>query len=149
MTKILNVEKKEENGVVVWERVVKDEIWGRIVQRLIIDTPRVVVSRSWMDRHYGETRLEKVVLSKPTRWKDRDVSVVLVYTRGSEGEGNNHWYSVDIVPSDPRQVDEFLQSIKDFDTWWKAISCLENTCRGISVHYVVECDLSPCLQPTA
>ena len=148
MTKILSVKKTEEDGVTIWERVVKDEVWGRIVQRLVIDPQRVVALRSWMDRHYSETRLEKVVLSRPVRWNDRDVSVVLTYVRGHEGEGNNHWYGVDIVPSDPRHVDAFLQSIKDFDTWWQAVTCLRNTCRDIGYTYVVDCDISPCLQTT-
>jgi hypothetical protein len=145
MTKIVSVNREVKDGAIIWKRIVKDEIWGVIRQQLVIVPGQKAVMRSWMDRHYGESRIEKIVLSRPVQWRGRTVEVVLVYTRGSEGEGNNQWRSVDIVPRDPQHIDTLLHKIVDFDAYHDAVTCLREMCKEMSYTNVVECDISPCL----
>jgi hypothetical protein len=144
MTKIISVKRQEKDGLVVWERELRDEVWGRITQRLTIKPGEKATMQSWMDRHYWESRLEKVVFSEPVQWRGRDVHVVLVYTRGSEGEGRSQWRGVDIVSRDPQHIDALLSRIADFDTYHDVVTCLHNTCKEMSYFNVVECDISPC-----
>ncbi len=138
--KIISVEKTEKNGIVEIRRIVKDEILGTIEQLLII-TPQEVSLRKWYGRHYGETTLKRVKLSK----QYKGIDVILTLTRGFEGEGNNWWRSVDIVPRSNEDVDKLLGKIKDFDTYADVLSCLQNTCRDMSYINVVECDVSACI----
>jgi len=145
MTKIVSVEKQEKDGVTVWRRVLKDEIWGKINQVLIINPSREVSLRSWMDRHYWETTLRRVQLAEPVRVGDREVGVVLEYTRGHEGEGNNHWRTVTLVFRDENHVDALLSRIVDFDTYERTITCMRDACKEISYFYTVVCDVSACL----
>jgi hypothetical protein len=146
MTKIISMERQEKDGLVIWERELRDEVWGRITQRLTIKPGEKATMQSWMDRHYWESRLERVVLSRPVQWKGRTVDVVLTYTRGSEGEGNNNWRSVDIVPHNLQDIDALLHKIVDFDTYSNIVACLRETCKQMSYFNTVECDISPCIQ---
>jgi hypothetical protein len=138
--KILSEEKREENGIIKMKRIIKDEILGNIELVLTI-TPHEVSLKRWSAWGYGEKRLRRVELLKPYK----GVNVVLAYDYGFEGEGHSHWRGVDIVPRDPSHVDRLLSQIRDFDTFADTLSCLNNVCKGISTHNVVECDISQCL----
>jgi hypothetical protein len=146
MAKIISVEKEERDGLIIWRRVLRDEILGVVRQQLAINPGQKVTMRSWTDRHYWESRLEKVVLPRVVQWRGRDVHVVLAYVRGSEGEGNNWWRGVDIVPRDPSHIDALLSKIVDFDTYSDVVACLRETCKQMSYFNTVECDISPCIQ---
>lgn len=138
--KILNEKRTQENDTIKIERIVKDEILGNIKLVLTI-TKNQVMLRSWSAWGYSERRLRRVKLLKPYK----GIDVVLAYDYGFEGEGHNHWRGVDIVPHDPSHVDMVLSKINDFDTFANTLSCLNNVCKGISTHNVVECDISKCL----
>jgi hypothetical protein len=138
--KILEEKREEKDGIVKIRRVVKDEILGEITLVLTI-TPQEISLRKWYSRHYGETRLTRVKLLKPYK----GIDTIIEYVHGFEGEGNNWWRGVDIVPFDPSHVNMLMSKVKDFDTFSQVISCLYDKCKGISTHNVVECDISACL----
>ena len=138
--KILSEERREENGIIKIKRIVKDEILGDIKLLLTI-MPHEVSLRRWSAWGYREVTLRRIRLIKPYK----GIDTILAYDYGFEGEGHSHWRGVDIVPRDPSHVDMVLSKIKDFDTFANTLSCLNNACKGISTHNVVECDISKCL----
>jgi hypothetical protein len=138
--KILETKKEEKGDVVKHTRIVKDEILGKIRQVLTI-APGEIVLRRWGGWGYGESRLRRVKLLKPYK----GIDTILAYDYGYEGEGHNHWRGVDIVPKDSSHVDMLMSKIRDFESFENVLECLHNTCREISTHNVVECDISACL----
>jgi hypothetical protein len=138
--KIISETKKEQPGKTIIERIVRDEILGKIRQVLTI-THEEITLRSWSAWGYKETTLKKVKLVRPYK----GIDVVLAYDYGYEGEGRSHWRGVDIVSRDPSHVDMLLRKIVDFDTFANTLECLRKVCREISTHNVVECDISACL----
>jgi hypothetical protein len=140
LPKVISIKEDKKDGEKTIIRTVKDEILGIIKSVLIIKHEEIVL-RTWSAWGYREKRLRKVKLRQPYK----GVDTVLAYDYGFEGGGFNNWRGVDIVPRDPSHVDMLLSKIVDFDTFANVLECLRNTCRKISTHNIVECDISACL----
>jgi hypothetical protein len=130
MTKVLSQEKEEKDGMIVINRVVLDEVFGRIKQRLVI-TRNEVVYRSWFDRHYSEISLR--------RMKTRDGRDAVDVVWGHEGEGRSDWYWTIIIAD---QIDQLFDIIRDYDTFKDVISRLYDGCLAKNVNKRVECNIS-------
>jgi len=124
------------NGTpVVLRRQVRVDAAGTFEQTLTI-TPNEISKQTRGNRYYAETTIRRSRLSS---------FPAIHYLHGVESEGNNHWRSVMIIPTEASQIDVIWQKIKDFDTFEAVAKCLHEVCnRGGACNDVV-CDLSVCL----
>jgi len=110
--------------------------------------PKEISKKTWGTRFYAETTIRKSYLGSNN-------IPAIHYLHGLESEGNNHWRSVMIIPTEPSQIDAIWQKIKDFDTFEAVAKCLHEICnRGgacdsvicdLSICMTLMCDLKPCI----
>ena len=103
--------------------------------------PKEISKKTWGTRFYAETTIRKSYLGS-----SNIPAIHLI--RGVESEGNNHWRSVMIIPTEPSQIDVLLSKIKDFETFEAVAKCLHEICnRGGACGYrdAIICDLNICL----
>jgi hypothetical protein len=125
---------------VVLKRQVRVDAAGTFEQTLTI-TPNEISKQTRGSRYYAETTIRR------TRLSSYDIPAIH-FIHGVESEGNNHWRSIMIIPSDQKQIDELLSRIKDFETFEAVAKCLHEICnRGGACGYrdAVICDLNICL----
>jgi hypothetical protein len=133
LPKILSEKKEEKNGMLVIERIVQDEVLGRVVQRLIVAKDQAV-HRSWSGRLYSEVSMRRIKV------KDGRDAIDIIW--GSEGEGRSDWYWVIIVPPDPQQIERLFEAVRDYDAFKNVFAKLYDACISKNVNKRVECDLS-------
>jgi len=124
----------------VLKRQVKVDAAGVFEQTLTI-TPKEISKQTRGSRYYAETTIRR------SRLSSYDIPAIH-YLHGVESEGNNHWRSVMIIPTEASQIDAIWQKIKDFDTFEAVAKCLHEICnRGGACGYrdAIVCDLNICL----
>jgi hypothetical protein len=135
---------------VVLERRRYVDAAGTFEQTLTI-TPNEISMQTRGSRYYAETTIRR------SRLSSYDIPAIH-YLHGTESEGNNHWHSVMIIPTEPSQIDVIWSKIKDFETFEAVAKCLHEICnRGgacgyrdaiicdLNICLTIMCDLKPCL----
>ncbi|MDT7870302.1 MAG: hypothetical protein RQ839_09035 [Thermoproteus sp.] len=102
-------------------------------------TSKEISKKTWGTRFYAETTIRKSYLGS-----SNIPAIHLI--RGVESEGNNHWRSVMIIPTEPSQIDVLLSKIKDFETFEAVAKCLHEICnRACGYRDAIICDMNICL----